>query len=356
MTHMAWVPERWEDAATRTLGGLEERHPVADDPALPASGRGPGRARRRDRPALLRRRPERRLRLLRGDRSSTCAGRARTHPGDGRRAAPRHRPARLPALARRARRSASTELEELIGEADRLIVDSTEWERPDADLARLAELFDVIAVVGHRVGADRAVALRARRAAGRRSRASRTLRVDGPGRTALLLAGWLRARLGRDDRARARGRRRARGGGRRRRNGRPGHGGPSRRATCSPTSSTSSAATASTRRRYGASPRSRPSRARRRAGSRRGPRAATRSDRARRRLDARARLRAAGRAGPRLGGLARLVERRAARPARPSRLERGHGAPGAPRPRPDPGGADPPAPVDRRRALPTSST
>jgi hypothetical protein len=27
MTHMAWVPERWVEAATETLAGLAERHP-----------------------------------------------------------------------------------------------------------------------------------------------------------------------------------------------------------------------------------------------------------------------------------------------------------------------------------------
>ncbi|HKI21795.1 MAG TPA: hypothetical protein VKA24_00075, partial [Gaiellaceae bacterium] len=27
MTHLAWVPEEWEDAAEKTLAGLAEQHP-----------------------------------------------------------------------------------------------------------------------------------------------------------------------------------------------------------------------------------------------------------------------------------------------------------------------------------------
>ena len=58
MTHIAWVPERWVEAATGTLAGLAERHPVAHDPPLPAPGRPARRPRGRGRLPLLRaRRP-----------------------------------------------------------------------------------------------------------------------------------------------------------------------------------------------------------------------------------------------------------------------------------------------------------
>ena len=201
----------------------------------------------------------------------------------------------------------STELEELVGAADRLIVDSTEWDEPERDLARLPDLFDRVAasdISWRRLDAWR-LAL-ARRWPGIAS--VETVRVAGPRPPAVLLAAWLGARLGRDveldhepaDEMRAvavdgetvTGQRSP----------------PRRRATCSRPSWTCSAATPSSRRRYGASRESRPSRLRGRVdrGARRGPQSVP--HRPRGRLDAARGLRAPGRDGPRLGVVARLVE------------------------------------------------
>ena len=42
MTHIAWVPPHWVEAAERTLEGMEEQPPVADDRPRPDAGRADG--------------------------------------------------------------------------------------------------------------------------------------------------------------------------------------------------------------------------------------------------------------------------------------------------------------------------
>jgi glucose-6-phosphate dehydrogenase-like protein OpcA len=193
MTHVAWVPERWVDAATRTLGGLEERHP--------------------SRTILLFPRPESSRDAIDADVDLRCfaAGGAQVcfevielelcgprASAPGTVVAPLL-VADLPAFLRWRGDLpfGAPELEQLTGLADRLIVDSREWEDPDRDLARLPELFDRIAV------SDIAWArLEPWRAAIARLWPGiadvETLRVSGPRAEALLLAGWLGGRLGRD--------------------------------------------------------------------------------------------------------------------------------------------------------------
>ena len=92
----------------------------------------------------------------------------------------------------------SPELSQLVDVVDRLIVDSTEWEELPRAYARLTELFARVAV------SDIAWARTARW----RSLLAglwpdiadvETIRVTGTDAQALLLAGWLRSRLGRDD-------------------------------------------------------------------------------------------------------------------------------------------------------------
>jgi glucose-6-phosphate dehydrogenase assembly protein OpcA len=91
----------------------------------------------------------------------------------------------------------SSELEELTAEADRLVVDSAEWRDPAGCLERFAELFGRVAVsdIAWARGEQWRFALADRwpGAAG-----IETLKVVGPEADALLLAGWLRSRLGRD--------------------------------------------------------------------------------------------------------------------------------------------------------------
>ena len=102
------------------------------------------------------------------------------------------------------------ELEQLVGVTDRLIVDSTEWDDLPYPYRQLAELFDRTAVSD--IAWARTSRWRALLASlwpddrRRRDRSACTARAA----QALLLAGWLRSRLGRDD-IDARARRRASG-------------------------------------------------------------------------------------------------------------------------------------------------
>ena len=156
------------------------------------------------------------------------------------------------------------ELEQLVGVADRLIVDSSEWDEPEPGLERLPELFDRIVVSDIAWG---------RLDPWRRALAGlwpaiaelESLRVDGPEGRGAAPRRLARRAARPGHRARARGRRtRRRRSPSTARTSRPDH--PERarrRATSCPSSSRSSAATRSTRRRYGASRESRSSRVRR---------------------------------------------------------------------------------------------
>jgi glucose-6-phosphate dehydrogenase assembly protein OpcA len=195
MTHIAWAPERWFDAATRTLGGLEERHPSRTIILVPhpqeerdaidvevdlrcfAAGGGPG---------------------------CVCFEVVQIHLCGPRASAPGSVVAPLlvsdlPAFVRWRGDLpfGAPELDELVGAADRLIVDSREWENAEADLERLPTLFERIAVSD--IAWARLVDWRealARRWPGIAD--VEVLRIVGPAAEALLLAGWLGGRLGRD--------------------------------------------------------------------------------------------------------------------------------------------------------------
>ena len=88
-------------------------------------------------------------------------------------------------------------MEQLVGVADRLIVDSAEWDEPAEELAELPQLFDRIAVSD--IAWERTEPWR-RALAGLWPGIGEldTLTVTGPRAEALLLAGWLSGRLGRD--------------------------------------------------------------------------------------------------------------------------------------------------------------
>ena len=194
ITHTAWVPPEWVEAAEDVLAGLAERHPSrtivlvpepdADEDGLEAEGRGrrlPGRRR----PADLRR-----------DDSHPPQGQARLGARERRAAALPARSARVPALARRPFLRVGL-VRSLVDVVDRLIVDSTEWPELPAPYGPLADVFDRVVV------SDIAWARTSR---WRRQLASlwpgiadvKTIRVSGTAAQAQLLAGWLRSRLGRD--------------------------------------------------------------------------------------------------------------------------------------------------------------
>ena len=196
MTHMAWVPEEWVDPARAALSGMAERHPSRTILLLPEPNAGsdgidasvalecyavPGVEREVCSEVIELR--------LRGTRAKAPASivepllisdlpvflRWRGEPPWG-----------------------AQELEQLVDVTDRLIVDSTEWDDLPYPYTNLATLF------GRAVVSDIAWARTSR---WRALLASLwpdisdvgIVRVTGTRAQALLIAGWLRSRLGRDD-------------------------------------------------------------------------------------------------------------------------------------------------------------
>ena len=193
MTHIAWVPAEWVEAAEDVLAGLAERHPSrtivlvpepdADD-ALEASVEVeafPGGGLRQVAVETIRVR-------LRGRRAAAPASVVQ--------------PLLLPDLPvflrwRGLPPFGEEPFEQLIDVVDRLIVDSTEWPGLPEPYARLAKVFDRAVV------SDIAWARTSR---WRPQLASlwpeiggvRRIKVTGTQAQACLLAGWLRSRLGHD--------------------------------------------------------------------------------------------------------------------------------------------------------------
>jgi glucose-6-phosphate dehydrogenase assembly protein OpcA len=194
MTHVAWVPARWEEAAVETLSGLAERHP--------------------SRTILLLPRPEDPEDRIDADVDLRCFAHGGREEGVcfevivlRLRGAVSRAPASvvmpllvsdLPVFLRwRGPLGFGTpELDQLLSVANRLLVDSVEWADPDADLPALGEIFERAAVSDIAWSRTRpwrqAVAGLWPEIA-----EARKVRVDGPRAEALLLAGWLRGRLGR---------------------------------------------------------------------------------------------------------------------------------------------------------------
>lgn len=194
MTHTAWVPRTWLDAARGALAGLAEKHPsrtilLVPEPDAATDGID----------ATL----SVYCYALEGNERHVCSEVIELHLRGSRSRAPASvvEPllvADLPVFSRwRGRPPFGTpELEQMVGIVDRLIVDTAEWEGVPDGYAELAECFERSAV------SDMAW----RRSLGwRASLASMwpeigevgTLRVSGPKADALLLAGWLRSRLDR---------------------------------------------------------------------------------------------------------------------------------------------------------------
>ncbi|MGH3028800.1 MAG: glucose-6-phosphate dehydrogenase assembly protein OpcA, partial [Gaiellaceae bacterium] len=89
------------------------------------------------------------------------------------------------------------ELDQMLGVVDRLVVDAREWTDVRADFGRLPALFDRVAVSD--IAWARTLAWRAAVADLWPDVAeAEVIRVAGPEPEALLLQGWLSARLGRD--------------------------------------------------------------------------------------------------------------------------------------------------------------
>jgi hypothetical protein len=195
MTHVAWVPVPWYEAARETLAGMAERHP--------------------SRTILLVPEPDADRDAIDADLALECFA----YPGLERHVCAEVIELRL--CGTRARAPASVvlpllvadlpaflrwrglppfgtrELDQLLGVVDRLIVDSTEWPDLPAPYRQLRDLFN-------RVAASDIAWARTER--WRRQLASlwpeianvRHIGVTGTAAQACLLAGWLRSRLGRD--------------------------------------------------------------------------------------------------------------------------------------------------------------
>jgi hypothetical protein len=195
MTHMAWVPERWVEAATGTLAGLAERHPSRTILFFP----------RPDDPRdALDAEVDLRCFLRGGEEREVCSEVISIRLCGRRASAPASvvQPLLVPDLPVFLRWRGecpwgAPELEELVDVTDRLIVDSTEWPDAESGYERLAELL-------HRVVASDIAWARTepwREAVAPLwpdvSEAS-VIRVAGPRAEALLLSRWLSDRLGRE--------------------------------------------------------------------------------------------------------------------------------------------------------------
>jgi glucose-6-phosphate dehydrogenase assembly protein OpcA len=191
MTHIAWVPEEWVEAAEDVLAGLAERHPSRTIVLFPQSG-GKGLEGKVESDAF----PMNEGLMVCTDtiRIRLC-GTSAQHP------ATVVEPlliANLPVFLRwrGVPPFGDSAFEELIDVVDRLIVDSTEWPGLPKPYARMPEVFDRVAV------SDIAWARTSR---WRPMLASlwpeiakvERIKVTGTEAQAQLLAGWLRSRLGR---------------------------------------------------------------------------------------------------------------------------------------------------------------
>lgn len=192
MNHIAWVPEEWLDPALTTLSGLSERHPSRTILLVPSPSAADGVESdvrlENVRPGSLGRDVCSEVITLRlgGSRVRAAASLV----------LPLLRP-NLPVFLRWRGRPlfGEQEFENLVDVVDRLVIDSSEWPDLPEAYARLVSYFEKVAV------SDIAWA---RTEGWRRALADRwpeitdvsDLSVRGPTADALLLAAWLRARLG----------------------------------------------------------------------------------------------------------------------------------------------------------------
>ena len=191
MTHLAWVPSDWAEAAERTLAGLAEQHPSRTILLFPQPEDGD---------ALE---MDASVQCFAFGETAVCAevirvrlcGERAQHPAS---VAVPLLVADLPVFCRWRGLPAFDEVfDELVDVVDRLIVDSTEW--PSDTLSQgygeLAERFDRTAVSD--IAWERTERWRRELAAAWPFEA-REISVRATHAQALLLAGWLRSRLGHD--------------------------------------------------------------------------------------------------------------------------------------------------------------
>jgi glucose-6-phosphate dehydrogenase assembly protein OpcA len=193
MTHVAWVPEAWVEAAEDVLKGLAERHPSRTIVLIPEPDAEDGlqAAVEVDR-------------FAQGEGHQVCTETIRMHLCGNRVQAPASvvEPLLLPDLPAFLRWRGlppfgEQPFQQLIDTVDRLIVDSTEWPGLPGAYGRLEEIFDRVVVSD--IAWSRTSRWRQQLASlwPGIAEVSR-IRVTGTEAQAHLLAGWLRSRLGRE--------------------------------------------------------------------------------------------------------------------------------------------------------------
>jgi glucose-6-phosphate dehydrogenase assembly protein OpcA len=194
MTHIAWVPEEWVEAAEDVLVGLKERHPSRTIVLFPQPDADDGLDADVEVDCFPVGTGERRI-ATDTIRIRLCGRRTQV-------------PASivqpllisdLPVFLRwRGLPSfGSEEFEQMVDVVDRLIVDSTEWPDPPQAYAPLAQIFNRVAVSD--IAWARTSRWRAMLASLWPAIASiERIKVTGTAAQAHLLAGWLRSRLRRD--------------------------------------------------------------------------------------------------------------------------------------------------------------
>jgi Glucose-6-phosphate dehydrogenase subunit N-terminal domain/Glucose-6-phosphate dehydrogenase subunit C-terminal domain len=195
MTHTAWVPKNWLDAARGALAGLAEAHPSRTILLVPDP--------QAERDAI-----DARLSVycfdLPGETRNICSEVVELHLSGSRATAPASvvEPlliSGLPVFSRWRGRPpfGSQEFGQMIHVVDRLIVDSAEWDDHSGDYGELLTCFDQTAVSD--IAFRRSLRWRALLAELWPGIVDvKTLAVTGPTADALLLAGWLRSRLDRE--------------------------------------------------------------------------------------------------------------------------------------------------------------
>jgi hypothetical protein len=192
MTHIAWVPEPWVGAAENVLAGLAERHPSRTIVLVPEPDGDD------DLEADVS------IDCFPAGERSICTETIRIRLRGGRTRAPASvvQPllvADLPVFLRWRGEPDwhSQQFQQLVDVADRLIVDSTEWDHLPGPYAHLAECFDRIVVSD--IAWSRTSRWRSQLASLWPSIAQvERVRIVSTDAQAHLLAGWLRSRLGRD--------------------------------------------------------------------------------------------------------------------------------------------------------------
>jgi glucose-6-phosphate dehydrogenase assembly protein OpcA len=196
MTHIAWVPQEWVERARAALEGMAERHPSRTIVLFPEPGVEDNRI-------------DARAEVERWEVPDTDRGLVTEVVELTLRGARAQAPASivepllisdLPVFLRWRGEPpwGAQELEQLVDVADRLIVDSTEWDEVPTSYAQLAELFPRCAASD--IAWARTSRWRSHLATLWPGLADvRTVRVRGTAAQAWLLGGWLRSRLGREE-------------------------------------------------------------------------------------------------------------------------------------------------------------